>query len=333
MPTWGAILKEIEIEGAKHPGVPPHDRILKRYLINLHAYTGRNVILYASRWVQGGVLDGQLVSIVPEDVHALMEVVHGLDASKGLDLILHSPGGSPEAAEAMVHYLRSKFSDIRVIVPQAAMSAATMLACAANRIVMGGHSSLGPIDPQMIMQTPNGTTMAPAQAIIDQFESARRECQDPKNLGAWIPILPQYGPALLQTSRSALALAEQLATEWLTSWMFAGDPEGSAKAAAIAKCLADHKEFKSHGRPVHREAAAKMGLVVDRLEDDQKLQDHVLSVFHITMHIFSGLPHIAKTVQNHLGNMFIKLQGIQIQQLVPQGGPTTQPPKGAPGGP
>ena len=119
--------------------------------------------------------------------------------------------------------------------------------------------------------------------------------------------------------------------------MFAGDPDGAAKAAAIAKCLADHKEFKSHGRPVHREAAAKMGLVIDRIEDDQKLQDHVLSVFHITMHIFSGLPHIAKTVQNHLGNMFIKIQGIQIQQLVQQGGPpanpAAQPPKGAPGGP
>lgn len=326
MPTWGEILKEIETEAQKQPGVAPHDRILKKYLVSLHAYTGRNVILYASRWVQGGVSDGQLVSIVPEDVHALMEVVHGLDASKGLDLILHSPGGSPEAAEAMVHYLRSKFSDIRVIVPQAAMSAATMLACAANRIVMGGHSSLGPIDPQMILQMPTGTIMAPAQAIIDQFERARTECQDPKNLGAWIPILPQYGPALLQNSRNALALAEQLATEWLTSWMFKGQPDGGAKAAAIAKCLADHKEFKSHGRPVHREAAARMGLVVDRLEDDQKLQDCVLSVFHITMHIFSQLPHIAKTVQNHLGNMFIKIQGIQIQQIAPPGQPTQTPP-------
>lgn len=318
MPTWGAILKEIETEGQRQPGVPPHDRILKRYLVELHAYTKRNVILYATRWVQGGVSDGQLVSIVPEDVHAFMEVVHGLDASIGLDLILHSPGGSPEAAEAMVHYLRSKFDDIRVIVPQAAMSAATMLACASNRIVMGGHSSLGPIDPQMLLQLPTGAVMAPAQAIIDQFERARQECADPKNLGAWIPILPQYGPALLQTSRNALDLAEQLVTEWLTAWMFKGRADGAKQAAAIAKWLADHKEFKSHGRPVHREMAQKMGLVVDRLEDDQTFQDRVLSVFHITMHVFAGMPGVAKIVQNHLGNAFVKHQimPMQIPQLI-----------------
>jgi hypothetical protein len=326
MPTWGAILKEIQTESQLHPGAPPHDRILKKYLVQLHACTGRNVILYATRWVQGGVMDGQLVSIVPEDVHALMEVVHGLDPAKGLDLILHSPGGSPEAAEAMVHYLRSKFADIRVIVPQAAMSAATMLSCAANSIVMGGHSSLGPIDPQMILAMPTGTIMAPAQAIIDQFESARLECQDPKNLGAWIPILPQYGPALLQNSRNALALAEQLAAEWLRTWMFKDAPDGATKAASIAKALADHKEFKSHGRPIHREAAEKMGLVVVRLEDDQQFQDLTLSVFHTMMHIFAGMPAVAKIVQNHLGNAFVKLQGVPMPQFIQLPGP----PGGAP---
>jgi hypothetical protein len=188
--------------------------------------------------MQGNVSDQALVSIVPEDVHAFMEVVHGLDAKKGLDLILHSPGGSPEAAEAIVNYLRSRFTDVRVIVPQAAMSAATMLSCAANQIVMGAHSSLGPIDPQMILPAPNGgATMAPAQAIIDQFSKALEDCQDPKKLGAWIPILPQYGPALLKQCENALKLAEELATEWLRRWMFAGKPDGDVKAAEIAKAL------------------------------------------------------------------------------------------------
>ena len=146
-----------------------------------------------------------------------------LRPGKGLDLVLHSPGGSPEAAEAVVNYLRSKFTDIRVIIPQAAMSAATMLSCAANSIVMGAHSFLGSIDPQMIMPAPTGgAMMAPAQAIIDQFSKAVEDCQDPKKLGAWIPILPQYGPALLKQCENALRLAEELATEWLKNWMFAG---------------------------------------------------------------------------------------------------------------
>ena len=77
-----------------------------------------------------------------------MTCIHGMDCSKGLDLVLHTPGDSPAAAEAIVNNLRAKFGkDIRVIVPQLAMSAGTMIACSAKQIIMGKQSSLGPIDP------------------------------------------------------------------------------------------------------------------------------------------------------------------------------------------
>lgn len=77
-----------------------------------------------------------------------MTCIHGMDCSKGLDLVLHTPGDSPAAAEAIVNCLRAKFgNDIRVIVPQLAMSAGTMIACSAKQIIMGKQSSLGPIDP------------------------------------------------------------------------------------------------------------------------------------------------------------------------------------------
>ena len=72
--------------------------------------------------------------------------------AKELDLILHSPGGSPSAAEGIVSYLRSRFDDIRVIVPLKAMSAATMVACAANQIVLGKHSFPRPTVPQMLVE-------------------------------------------------------------------------------------------------------------------------------------------------------------------------------------
>jgi ClpP class serine protease len=190
MPTWGELIPELQAASARH-GLSAFDLVRRKYLAALSEHTGRNTILYATKWTQPGGADPGLISISLEDVQGMMEVIHGLDGSLGLDLIMHSPGGSPDAAEAVVHYLRSKFTHIRVIVPQAAMSAATMLACAANRIVMGKHSSLGPIDPQFLLPVPGGMTMAhPAQAILDQFELAKDECKDPKLLGAWIPILP-----------------------------------------------------------------------------------------------------------------------------------------------
>jgi len=64
-----------------------------------------NVILYASGWLQRNV-SSENVSIGDEDIHALMEVTYSLSGDT-LDLILHSPGGSPEAAGSVVSYLVS----------------------------------------------------------------------------------------------------------------------------------------------------------------------------------------------------------------------------------
>jgi membrane-bound ClpP family serine protease len=68
-----------------------------------------------------------------------------------LDLFLHSPGGDPDTVEQMCAYLRTQFDEIRAIVPVYAMSAATMIALAADEIVMGadsGHRAVqGPKQP------------------------------------------------------------------------------------------------------------------------------------------------------------------------------------------
>ncbi|MDI6639901.1 MAG: hypothetical protein QMD78_03660 [Methanocellales archaeon] len=187
MPTWGEILnelKQLEEDGVR----PPFDTFRRRYLTSLHNHTDRNTIIYMSQWTSPVNVPPGAISITEEDVQGLMEVIHGLKGSN-LDLVVHSPGGSAEAVEAVVLYLRTKFDDIRLIIPQAAMSAATMLACAANSIVMGKHSFIGPIDPQIVVNSQFGPISVPAQAVLDQFEQARSECQDPGRLGSWLPIL------------------------------------------------------------------------------------------------------------------------------------------------
>jgi hypothetical protein len=245
-----------------------------------------------------------------------MEVVHGLKG-EDVDLILHSPGGSAESSEALVSYLRSKFKNVRVIVPQAAMSAATMIACSANSIMMGKHSFLGPIDPQMILHTQVGTQLIPAQAILDQFELAKSECEDVKKLGSWMPMLGQYGPALLIQCKDALDLSKKLVLEWLQKYMFSGKENAESIANDIASKLADHAFFKSHGRHINRDQAKNMGLIIEDLETDQELQDLVLSIFHSTTHTFDGTPAI-KIIENHNGKAFIKqLRIVQIPLPAP----------------
>lgn len=321
---WGEILAELNAVAQAQPGIAPFDPVRRKYLAQLAAYTGRATFLYATQWTQPGA-PAPLVQITDEDVHGLMEVIRGVKG-KDLDLILHSPGGSPEATEGIVDYLRSKFSNIRVIVPHAAMSAATMLACASNRIVMARHSFLGPIDPQMMIPGPNGLRAYPAQAILEQFDKALEECTaDSARLGTWMPILGQYGPSLLVECQNATNLARRLVGRWIWEYMFDGDPSERRKATGIAQKLSNHKRFLSHGRHISRSEAEAMGLVVESLEDDQTFQDLVMAVYHATAHTFGGTPAV-KIIENHVGHAFVKHHVVPRPIQVVQG-----PPQGAPG--
>ena len=240
-------------------------------------------------------------------MQALMEVVHGLHGDE-LDLILHGPGGSAAVAESIVVYLRSRFSHIRVIVPQLAMSAATMIACAADEIVLGKHSFLGPIDPQFVLHTAVGQRAVPAQAILDQFDKAQRECADPTKLSVWMPMLTQFGPDLLVQCESALDLSKKMVTTWLEAFMFRdvqNSRERAKKTQSVSDWLADHQEFKSHSRHIPRSDVEAHGLKVSKLEDNQVFQDLVLSVFHSVTHTFSSTRAI-KIVENQAGRAFIK---------------------------
>ncbi len=187
-----------------------------------------------------------------------------------------------------------------------------MIACAADKLVLGKHSFLGPIDPQIYLSTPLGFRMVPAQAILDQFDLAKKECVEPKKLAAWFPMLSQFGPDLLVQCENVRVMSTQLARTWLETYMFKGLEDRSEKAESVADWLADHKEFKSHGRHLSRADIEEKQLSVERMENDGKLQDLSLSVFHATTHTFSGTVAI-KIVENHMGRAFIKQQPASMQ--------------------
>jgi len=310
MPRWGEILKELK----DYEKESPFDFIRRKYLKKLEQHTKRNTILYASNWTQTKNVPSELISITDEDVEGFMEAASGL--SGNLDLIIHSPGGSGGVTEALVTYLRSKFNHIRVIIPYAAMSAATMLACSGDEIVMGAHSFIGPIDPQIVVYNKNlGVQLIPAQAIIDQFNRAKKECiENPKNVGVWLPILEQYGPALIIQCEEAIKLSEELVEKWLRTYMFRNNEEAKKKSDEVAKKLSNHSMFLSHGRRIGRDQAKEFGLEIRDLEDDPVFQDLVLSVFYSTTLTFDATPAV-KIIENHLGQAFIKFRQIPIRAV------------------
>ena len=326
MPIWSEILTELA-QTQVQDGPPDFDGVRRKYLSALHAHTGSDVILYASGWLQRNDAPPALVSIGDEDIQALMEVSQGLSGDT-LDLILHSPGGSPEAAEAIVSYLRQRFSHIRVIVPQLAMSAATMIACASDEIALGKHSFLGPTDPQILLSTSLGVRAVPAQAVLDQFDRAMKECQDPAKLSAWIPMLGQYGPDLLVQCESALDMSRDLVRTWLETYMFKDSTDRSKRADLVSEWLADHGHFKSHGRHISRDEVRRRGIEVFPLEADPAFQDIALSVFHATTHTFAGTPAV-KVVESHTGRAFVKHFSVNVAPSLHLGIAQTDPAKPA----
>jgi len=302
MPTWSGILNELKLANARN--IPaPFDHTRRKYLKKLSDYTHRNTIFYGSAFTQkSGPPD--LLSVVDEDVQGMMEVSHELPKDP-VDLILHTPGGSPEAAEGIVEYLHAQFPEVRVIVPQLAMSAGTMIACSASSIVMGKHSNIGPIDPQVIVRTPNGTTSNPAKAIIDQFYKGLAEMNQPDKQ-AWALLLQQYAPALITQCVNYIEMSKNLVKDWLERWMFSELPDKVALSQTISDFLGEHDNFKSHGRHISREKASKLGLVITHLENDSVMQDLVLSVFHASTHTFASTPAF-KIIENQKGKAFIKI--------------------------
>lgn len=318
------ILEELRSQPAVQQGGPPDfDSIRRKYLTKLFQLTERPTIVYYSDFLAGGPAPGIDLS----DMQGMMECCRGLNTEQ-VDLILHSPGGSAEATASIVRYLRRQFGEIRVFVPLAAMSAATMWALAADRIVMGKHSQLGPIDPQLI--TPQGTV--PARSIIEQFERASEECsQDPSRLGAWMPILQQYGPALLEQCARAEELARALVSQWLRTYMFASSETAESDAERAAAFFADYGEHRSHALGIDRDQARATGLLIEDLEDDAELQDAVLSVHHAALHTLTG--PCGKLVENHLGKGIFQLQHqavVQVPVQVPQQPPPATAPPGVP---
>lgn len=323
MPNWSELLRELGTVGS------PYDVLRRKYVRALADYTKRNVICYYSGFLQKPEL-GHAVAVNDNDKNGFMTAINGLDTSKGLDLVLHTPGGDTAATESLVDYLWQKFNgDIRCFVPQMAMSAGTMIACSCREIWMGKQSSLGPVDPQF--------GPMPAHGVIEEFERARKEItEDPRTIPLWQPIIAKYNPAFLGECQKAIKWSTSLVDDWLKRNMFKSDPERDKRASKVLEELADHAISLSHNRHLSAQKCLDIGLEVKALESDQKLQDKVLSLHHAFYQTLSGTPAF-KIIENHKGNAFIlQLQQQLIMQQaqgptgargMPEGVPQPQPAK------
>lgn len=301
MPGWSDILNQIQANSPSPQQQLDYLNGLKQgYLDGLYKHTGRNVIAYYSSWLVKPSLPD--VSINEKDKNAFMCAVHKLDRSKGLDLILHTPGGDLAATESLVDYIHSMFDgDVRAIVPQISMSAGSMMALSCREIVMGKQSSLGPIDPQI-----NGVA---CQAVIDEFEKAKSEVgANPHALGLWQPIIAKYTPTFIIACINAISWSKDLATKWIQT------SQPQVDVSKFLEKFLNHTNSKSHNRHISGAECKTIDLNIKDMEDDQTLQDLVLSLHHCYMILFEKSV-ATKIVENHASGRYVQSHNPPVPQI------------------
>jgi len=301
--SWNNVLEEAKQAGSTQ------DILRRKYIARLHEVRkGRNLIVYYSGWLQKPHLANEAminVGIHDGDKNGFMSMIKGMDTDKGLDLVLHTPGGDMAATESIVDYLRSKFgTDISAFIPQLAMSGGTMIACACKEIWMGRQSSLGPTDPQM-----GGL---PATKIIEEFARAAKEiAADSSRALAWQPILSKLQPSALTQCEDVVAWSKELVERWLSTGMLSGEADPTAAARNAVDDLNSKDKNRAHNRHLSADVAESYGLKIKRLEDDQELQDAVLNLHHSCLITLEATPAY-KIIQNHANAAFIQMARTQL---------------------
>ncbi len=313
MPGWNELSNQFKNQ--KDPNWL--QRQLIKYMGAIAELRGNStVILYASAFLQ----QRDDSSIAREDVNGLMNALYGANIGDNgcLTLILHTPGGELYAVESIVDYLHAKFKCIEVIVPFLAMSAGAMISLASNLVILGKQSQLGPIDPQIS----SGQKLHSARAIQEGFHRAKEDIlQNTKLAHLWAPILQNMGPSLMIEADKSLRYSKELVVKWLTQRMFAKESDAGEKIQKIASYFNAEQSDKlpsnvhMHGQRIGLQKMRELGVKTEMLEDNQKLQDAVLSVYHLMTMIFENNP-ATKIIASNSGG-WIKVPRHQLHHPTP----------------
>jgi len=203
---------------------------------------------------------------VVDDLEIFMHKKYKGKLDKDLYLILHTMGGDADAAYHIGIRLQQYVDQERglyTIIPRYAKSAGTLLACAANKILLTPIAELGPIDPQIYV--PETGRLISAKAIRGSLREVIETCKsigisDSKVIGELMRRIPIIE---LGHYDSILNHVKQIALDVLGRRMFR---EAKDEAKKIAERLVTSYEY--HGRVIHYEEAKSIGLKVEVLSDD-----------------------------------------------------------------
>ena len=228
--------------------------------------------------------------IMPPIDHRVRLAIESLpELRDGLLVIIDTPGGIVEVAERIVSTLRHHYREVKFLIPDRAMSAGTVLVMSGDAILMDHFSRLGPIDPQVYIEgKPIATSVL---SYLEQFQRLVDKSQNGTLTSAELVLLQKLDLADLRQYELAAGLSVNLIREWLVHYKFkdwathrsTGQPvtleEKTTRAEEIAKALNDQERWGSHSRGIDRDVLTELGLRIDDLESDKKLNDLIKGYF------------------------------------------------------
>ena len=216
-----------------------------RKIAQIEKQRGSRFILLEHRQETMSLLGFPLMRYIDvNDSEEVLRAIQLTDDEVPLDIVLHTPGGLVLAATQIARAIQGHRGKVTVFVPHYAMSGGTLIALAADEIVMCRHSVLGPIDPQL-----GGMPAASIVKVAEEKPIAEVEDQT---------------LMLADVGRKAIAQVEAAATRLLAEKM------EEATARALAAKLATGTW--THDYPISAEEARGLGLPVSLDMPDEILQ-------------------------------------------------------------
>lgn len=213
-----------------------------------------------------------------------------------VDLWLDSPGGSARDAYKIALLLRSIASRVRVVIPDYAKSAATLLSLVADEIYMGPAAELGPLDAQLDYEKSPGTKVSALDRIgnLNEITEAARDIV--LGLGGEVRYTTKLGPS------ETVSVMASLASSLLRPLVSQVDPTILHQSTRMLKEAAEYgkrlmltragcprelatslprrltKDYPTHGYAISLDEAAELGLPVKPI-DEYEFCEHVLACY------------------------------------------------------
>ena len=215
-------------------------------------------------------------TLLSSDIPVLGSVLRQIGDVNTLNLILHSPGGEGTCVEKIISLCRAQCKHFRVIIPNEAKSAATMIALGADEILMGPCSELGPIDAQIPVINNGLLRYLSAQSFIDARDSLLRKYEEAKKEGKdtqpVLQMLASLDIPFIEECQRMMDFGRDVVRKLLGKYMFRRVKNSEAKIGKVVTTLSSVELFKVHGRLIDGNTARReLGLNVNLLAKDNEI--------------------------------------------------------------